>query len=93
MTGSDEVDCREVLENLDLLLDPEVSAERRALLEEHLERCKSCLGRYRVEVHFISMVRRGCAVSDAPNHLIVRIRSALWAHLHEEERGSGGSRA
>jgi mycothiol system anti-sigma-R factor len=90
MTGPGEVNCREVLENLDLLLDPEVSPERRALLEEHLERCKPCLGRYRVELHFISIVRRRCAVSNAPEHLVVRIRSALRADP-DEGRGPGGS--
>lgn len=72
-----EVDCRQVTENLYLLLDGELPAEACAELERHIDGCSECFGRYGVERDFKELVRRKCADEPAPAALVERIRAAL----------------
>lgn len=70
------VDCRELIENLYLLLDDELSEDRCAQLKAHLNRCHDCSCRYGLEREFKELVQRKCG-EQAPADLLERIRTKL----------------
>ena len=43
------MNCREVLEEISLILDGELSPEKCEELKGHLERCTECFGRHETE--------------------------------------------
>lgn len=70
-------DCGEVLEQLYLLLDGELSAERCDELKVHLQLCSACYGRVETERLFKDLLRERCGCEPAPAQLVSRIRFAL----------------
>lgn len=79
------MNCREVLEEIYLILDGEMSAERCAELESHLERCTECFGRHETERLFKDLVRERCGCEPAPPELVTRIRFALQVEVSGPE--------
>lgn len=71
-----KVDCKELIANLYLLLDEELSEDRCAELKAHLNYCQDCTGRYGLEREFKDLVQRKCG-EQAPSELLDRIRSKL----------------
>ncbi|MGH9194448.1 MAG: mycothiol system anti-sigma-R factor [Acidimicrobiia bacterium] len=70
------VDCKELVENLYLLLDEELGEDRCAELKAHLDRCHDCTGRFGLEREFKELVQRKCG-EQAPSELLDRIRTKL----------------
>jgi mycothiol system anti-sigma-R factor len=79
MSGGDphDTDCREVLEQLWLLLDNECGHERRELLQRHLDDCGPCLERYGLEEHLKALLARKCGGDHAPDALRHRLLQSI----------------
>ena len=78
------MNCREVLEEIYLILDGELSPERCEELKGHLERCTECFGRHETERLFKDLIRRRCGES-APPQLVTRIRFAIEVEVAGSE--------
>lgn len=75
-SGTGDVDCGEVLDNLERYLDGELPPSELGQLAQHLGECFPCADRQRFEEQLRSLVRRGCA-EQAPESLLERIRLRL----------------
>jgi anti-sigma factor (TIGR02949 family) len=75
-----ETDCDEVLRDLEAYLDGELTGERAALVEVHLQSCSPCFahGEFRRRVQVIIRSKCGRAV-EPPPHLADRVRRAIRA--------------
>ena len=73
-----ETNCAEVLAEVYLYLDGEMSDERRVLVRDHLDECVQCLRRYGLEQEVKALVARCCA-DPAPEGL----RARVLHRLHE----------
>jgi len=71
------MNCREVLQEISLILDGELSPERCEELKGHLERCTECFGRHETERLFKELVRRRCGCESAPAQPVPRISFAI----------------
>lgn len=69
--------CNEVLEEIYLLLDGELSAERCVELKAHLDLCSACYGRVETERLFKELLRARCGCDAAPPDLVARIRISI----------------
>jgi mycothiol system anti-sigma-R factor len=72
-----ETDCREVLEEVYLYLDLEVTNGRRDLIQRHLDECSPCLREYGIEQEVKALVGRCCGAETAPADLRDRLRRKL----------------
>lgn len=79
------MNCREVLEEIYLILDGELSEDRCEELRGHLERCTECFGRHETERLFKELVRRRCGCESAPPGLVARIRFSLQVEVSGSE--------
>lgn len=70
------VDCQELFDKLDLLLDRELPQAEIDRLETHLAVCLPCAGRRDFEAQLRAVVRERCA-DQAPAGLVERIRARL----------------
>jgi mycothiol system anti-sigma-R factor len=79
MSGGDprDTDCREVLEQLWLLLDNECDRQRRELLRRHLDACGPCLEKYGLEEHLKALLARKCGGDHAPEALRQRLLQSI----------------
>lgn len=82
-----EVDCEEVLRQLERFLDGEVDADTVLDVREHLAACYPCAGRVEFERKFRLLLRARCGDEPAPPGLVDRIRSCLD---DADLTGSGG---
>ena len=80
MTPSDDhehdVDCGELFDKLDLLLDRELPQPELDRLQTHLSACLPCADRRDFEAQLRAVVRERCA-DQAPADLVARIRERL----------------
>ena len=83
--GRKAMNCREVLEEISLILDGELSPERCEELKGHLERCTECFGRHETERLVKELVRRRCGRESAPPQLVTRIRYAIRVEVGRSE--------
>ena len=60
-------DCAEVLAEVWLFLDHECDAERRALLERHLDECTPCLAEYGLDEKLKKLLATKCSGEHAPD--------------------------
>jgi mycothiol system anti-sigma-R factor len=74
MTETSE--CDMILAEVQLYIDGEVTAERRATLEAHLTSCTPCMHRAEFQARLKEIVRSKCSL-DAPDHLVLRIRRII----------------
>ena len=72
----DEVDCADALRELYTFLDGELTVERRAVIEEHLEQCHHCIGAFDFEAELKIVIAERCREA-APPDLRQRIATAL----------------
>lgn len=91
-----ETDCSEVLAEVWLFLDHECDAERRRLLEHHLDECSPCLSRYGIEEQLKQLLARKCGGDHAPEGLRDRLRESIRTVMLEQsdvtvERGADGT--
>jgi mycothiol system anti-sigma-R factor len=75
------MNCHEVLNEISLILDGEMSPKRCEELRGHLERCAECFGRHETERLFKDLVRRRCGCESAPPQLVTRIRFAIQVEV------------
>lgn len=73
------VDCDELFDKLDLLMDRELPQHELDRLETHLARCLPCAGRRDFESQLRAVIRDRCA-DQAPAELVERIRERLRLH-------------
>jgi mycothiol system anti-sigma-R factor len=71
-------DCQEALDTLYHFLDGELTSDRRHDIQEHLNRCSSCLEAFDFEAELKIIVARRCKES-VPDALRARIAAALAA--------------
>ena len=71
-----EVDCAELFDKLDLLLDRELPQAELDRLQAHLAACLPCADRRDFEAQLRAVVRERCA-DQAPAELVERIRERL----------------
>ncbi len=75
------IDCQQVLEQIELYLDGELSGGLRAEIEEHLGRCAPCMDHSDFQRRLKELLRARCGCDEVPSHLLDRIR-ALIAETH-----------
>jgi mycothiol system anti-sigma-R factor len=78
-------DCRQAVETLYHYLDGELTAERRSMIQRHLDECHDCIEAFEFEVELRVAVSRGCR-ETVPESLIARVAKAL------EDEGSQTAR-
>jgi len=71
-----QADCAEAVERLYYFLDGELTLERRAVIQRHLDECSDCIEAYEFEAELRLAVSRGCR-EQVPEQLRVRIAQAL----------------
>lgn len=71
---ADRVDCSEAVERLYWFLDGELTVERRALIQQHLDDCHDCIEAYEFEAELRMAISRGCkeAVPDSLRQRVAR---------------------
>ena len=71
-------DCENALHELYGYLDGELTDERRAAIQRHLDGCQPCAEPYDFEAELRNVVRRKCA-EQVPAGVMAKIRAALDA--------------
>jgi mycothiol system anti-sigma-R factor len=71
-------DCENALHELYGFLDGELTNERRAAIQHHLDGCQPCAEPYDFEAELRNVVRRKCA-EQVPASVMAKIRAALDA--------------
>jgi mycothiol system anti-sigma-R factor len=72
----DMVDCSEAVERLYWFLDGELTVERRALIQRHLDDCHDCIEAYEFEAELRMAISKGCKEA-VPESLRQRIAQAI----------------
>jgi len=78
-------DCENSLHELYAYLDGELTDERRAKIQHHLDECQPCAEPYDFEAELRILIRRKCQ-EQVPATLMDKVRSALAA---ESSRSAG----
>jgi len=78
----DETDCKEAVERLYYFLDGELTDERRAMIQRHLDACSECIEAFEFEVELRTAIARGCR-EPVPESLRVRVFEAIWEERSE----------
>ena len=77
--GSEEsAHCEETIERLYHFLDGELTDERRAEIQRHLDECSPCLDAYDFEADLRRVIAQKCR-DRVPETLIVRVRAVIEA--------------
>jgi mycothiol system anti-sigma-R factor len=71
-------DCENALHELYGYLDGELTDERRAAIQHHLDGCQPCGEPYDFEAELRNVIRRKCA-EQVPASVMAKIRAALDA--------------
>ncbi|MGH9110683.1 MAG: mycothiol system anti-sigma-R factor [Acidimicrobiales bacterium] len=71
-------DCHNALHELYGYLDGELTNERRAVIQRHLDGCQPCAEPYDFEAELRHVIRRKCA-EQVPASVMAKIRAALDA--------------
>lgn len=72
-----QTDCGEVLAEVFLYLDGEITAARHDLIREHLDECSPCLRKYGIEREVRALVARSCGGDRAPQELRAKVLGRL----------------
>jgi mycothiol system anti-sigma-R factor len=75
--GPHETDCGEVLAEVFLYLDGEMTGERHDLIRNHLDECSPCLRKYGLEQEVRALVARSCGGDRAPEALRAKVLGRL----------------
>jgi len=71
-------DCNDALHQLYQYLDGELTANRRAVIQHHLDTCQPCAEPYDFEAELRMVIRRKCQ-EQVPASLMAKVREALEA--------------
>jgi mycothiol system anti-sigma-R factor len=74
-----ETDCGEVLAEVFLYLDGEMTSDRRETIRRHLDECSPCLRKFGIEHEVKALVARCCRNEHAP----ARLREKVLLKLRE----------
>lgn len=86
-----EINCDDVLHEIEHFIDGELDAARSAHLAAHLGECGSCLDRAGFQQRVKEIVRTKCAGEEAtPSFLLERIRIRIQAERHSPKDSSPG---
>jgi mycothiol system anti-sigma-R factor len=79
VTGDDphETDCGEVLTDVFLYLDGEMTAAGHDRIRQHLDECSPCLRKYGIEQEVRALVARSCGGDVAPTQLRTKVMLKL----------------
>jgi mycothiol system anti-sigma-R factor len=69
-------DCQQAMQTLYHFLDGELTAERRKVIQRHLEECAPCLDAFDFEAELKVVIARNCH-DPVPEHLRKRVLRAL----------------
>jgi mycothiol system anti-sigma-R factor len=69
-------DCENSLHALYSYLDGELTDDRRAVIQHHLDECQPCAEPYDFEAELRIVIRRKCA-EQVPDTLVAKVKSAL----------------
>ncbi len=72
-----DIDCRQVIEQVYLYLDGEMTDEGCADIRQHLDECSPCLRAYGVDQDIKTLIARKCGCDTAPSELKVRVLARL----------------
>ena len=72
-----ETDCGEVLAEVFLYLDGEMTGPRTERIRHHLDECSPCLRKYGVEQEVRALIARKCGGDVAPQQLRARVLGRL----------------
>jgi anti-sigma factor (TIGR02949 family) len=79
-----EGDCDDAVHLLYHYLDGELTAERRALIQRHLDDCPPCFRAYDFEAELRVVIAQRCR-EQVPPQLIQRVADAIGHKLPEQE--------
>jgi mycothiol system anti-sigma-R factor len=88
LTGMPMSDCEDALHELYRFLDGELTHERRAIIQHHLDTCQPCAEPYDFEAELRMVIRRKCR-EQVPESLLAKIRKALEAEAAEATHPPG----
>lgn len=71
-------DCEDSLHELYRFLDGELTEERRAAIQQHLDGCQPCAEPYDFEAELRHIVRQKCR-EQVPESLVEKVRAAIEA--------------
>jgi len=71
-----EADCQEAVHTLYLFLDGELTDDRRAQIQRHLEACSPCLEAFDFEAELKMIIARKCR-DRMPDELRARVAAVL----------------
>ncbi len=74
--GPSTPECREVIGQLYVYLDGELTDERRAAVRQHLDHCGSCLEAFEFEAELRTVISERSRIR-VPEHLLARLAEAL----------------
>jgi mycothiol system anti-sigma-R factor len=69
-------DCENSLHALYSYLDGELTDDRRAVIQHHLDECQPCAEPYDFEAELRIVIRRKCA-EQVPDMLVAKVKAAL----------------
>jgi mycothiol system anti-sigma-R factor len=72
-----ETDCGEVLAEVFIYLDGEMTSARQDLIRNHLDECSPCLRKYGIEREVRALVARSCGGDVAPQALRAKVIGRL----------------
>jgi mycothiol system anti-sigma-R factor len=72
-----ETDCGEVLAEVFIYLDGEMTSARQELIRNHLDECSPCLRKYGIEREVRALVARSCGGDVAPQALRAKVIGRL----------------
>lgn len=70
-------ECEQILEEIEVYLDGEVSPEECRRIEQHLADCPACFDREHFQRSLREIIRRKCGSAEMPAGLADRIRRAI----------------
>jgi anti-sigma factor (TIGR02949 family) len=79
-----EISCEEVLAEIEHFLHGELDQDQAVRLADHLDTCPPCLERAEFQRKLKDVVRTKCR-SEAPKHLVWRVRQAIYLERRNEE--------
>lgn len=69
-------DCNEAVARLYNYLDGELTLERRAVIQRHLDECHNCIEAFEFEAELKAAISRGCR-ETVPESLRLRVFQAI----------------
>ncbi|MGH7458433.1 MAG: zf-HC2 domain-containing protein [Longimicrobiaceae bacterium] len=87
MIHATDVDCAQVMEELWAYLDGELSADRMAEIDAHLEKCAPCFSEYDFRHAFLTFLRRNREVPVPAG-----LRRELFERILEVDSNGNGHR-